>query len=1346
MKSFSILLFFWSIILCAGNYEESVGKEEIRSEGRNLMQKQRKLFFIENKGQWHEDVLFLCRLGGLDAWITKYGVNYTFYKIERKQGTEGKEAHLPKGKFDYDFESQTLIGHRVLFELQGRNPNPRAEGRQKMEGYHNYFIGNDPTKHAANVALYKEAWVKNVYDGIDMRYYFEEGYLRFDFVVQAGADASKIRFKLKGAEGSYLKGLGKLAFTTRFGEVVLADLRTLQDKKEVYSRYEKEGDDWKIILGKYNLSKPLIIDPLIYSTYIGGVNTYAGRAIKVDATGNAYVCGTNINGGYDVVPGAFDNTHNGAMDVFVTMVANGGWALNHSTYLGGSGNDGVGDLFIENSTGNIYVVGVTSSTNFPVSAFPFQSSHGNNNGSNNDGFITKFDPTLTNVIYSSYIGGNGLDGVTSVYVNNSGEAYLAGYTSSTNFTVTNTPILQPNLAGGQDIFISKVNSSGTNILLSTYLGGTAYDEASVIKVDHSGNVYVGGKTQSANFPMVNPVQSVNNGSFDVVFCKINPTFSSLLISTYVGGTKEDVCYDMEVNSLNEIFLTGATSSTNFPTTNGCYDPSYNDVGYSDCFLTKFNSNGSMVFSTYFGGLMSEEALGIELDALNNIYITGLTSSNDFPVKYAFQPSKSNTFDAFILKFDPSGNTLLYSTFLGGNGDEISWDIALDNMGIAYVTGQTASTDFVVTQNAYQQSNQGGYDVFVTKLCPEPPPMVTLTSPTTSINYTTCISVPISPVTFSSTGASTAGVTGLPPGVTGFYNNGSFSISGTPSSSGIYIYTVTFSGSVCSSTAITGTLNVTQGPQVGTINTSGSPSQSVCTNHSILPITFTYSGHNSFPVVSGLPPGVNFTNYVSSPQTQITGTPTQSGSYVYSITVPGSLCNTTLTGTISVGPPVTFTLLSPSSYTYQSPCINSSIQPITYSINGVSSVVNSNIPPGVSVSQNGNTLTISGTPSVSGYYSYSVFLSGACGSSTVKGFLDIQPMPTLSVSGGSLFQNVCSGNQIQGITLNTPPLSSVNVGGLPSGVTFYNITNVGVISGTPTTSPGTYTYMITVQNTCGITSQTGTFVINSGNATAVHISPPGTENQTVCVGEGITPISYSVGGVSSISVTGLPAGVGYTLSPGLCIIGGGALYPGYYPYQLTVFGCGSNMVVKSGTIEALPSISMAVTGNSSAVNQTLCLGRTIEEINYKITGSAVNTVQVIGLPSGVEYDFDNDDQEVKIEGTPTSIGVYGYTVITPGMCLQNSRGNIYVMACTNLDIPNGVTGSGIWHIQNIEQFPDNEVFIFSRWGNKIAYIKGYNNKDRAWGSVQFPLNVPEGTYYYIIVLKDKKYKGYVEVLR
>ena len=214
MKKNVILYGAFLASISHGLYAQST-QSQAAGDAQQALAKADRQFFIENKGQWPGEVLYLTRMGGLDVWITKQGVNYTFYKIEKDPNAKKRDENIPRGKFDREeWENSTLLGHRVIMDLVGANANPQREGKQKQEGYYNYFIGNDPSKHASNVGLYKEALIKNVYEGIDVRYYFDRGYLRYDYVVQPYADPSRIQFRFRGQYADQIKG-NKIVYTTR---------------------------------------------------------------------------------------------------------------------------------------------------------------------------------------------------------------------------------------------------------------------------------------------------------------------------------------------------------------------------------------------------------------------------------------------------------------------------------------------------------------------------------------------------------------------------------------------------------------------------------------------------------------------------------------------------------------------------------------------------------------------------------------------------------------------------------------------------------------------------------------------------------------------------------------------------------------------------------------------------------------------------------------------------------------------------------------------------------------------------------------------------------------------------
>lgn len=317
-------------------------------------------------------------------------------------------------------------------------------------------------------------------------------------------------------------------------------------------------------------------------------------------------------------------------------------------------------------------------------------------------------------MYSSYLGGTGADFGQGIAVDSSGNAYVTGSTQSTNFPVS-TNALQPNINGSQDAFITKVNFSGEEILYSTYLGGSAADVSQSIALDSSDDMYVAGYTFSTDFPTVAPYQGANGGGADAFVAELNAAGSALTFSTYLGGSLDDRAYGIALDGSNDVYIVGATSSTNFPT-NSAYQPSL--AGLSNAFVTKFNAAGSALdYSTYLGGTGSDFGYAIAVTSAGLAFVTGSTNSSDFPTESPIQAilglSNNNLCgsapcaDAFITQFNAAGNALTYSTYLGGNGPDFGQAIALDSTGLPYIAGSTSSTNFPVIWGGNYQSSLAG---------------------------------------------------------------------------------------------------------------------------------------------------------------------------------------------------------------------------------------------------------------------------------------------------------------------------------------------------------------------------------------------------------------------------------------------------------------------------------------------------------------------------------------------------------------------------------------------------------------------------------------------------------------
>ncbi|MEP6794628.1 MAG: SBBP repeat-containing protein [Saprospiraceae bacterium] len=708
----SFLLNFLAAMLLMTNV---VGQDNTKAQ--SALQKSDHQFFIENKGQWPNEVHFLTRIDGLDAWITTHGVVYDFYKLKQRSHTDANlhDANHFTQNQKFEEKEKDRFGHVVNITLKNANASSTSKGIEKSTAYYNYFMRNDRDKWISEVALYQEALLRDVYDNIDERYYFESGNIRYDFIVKPNADPGQIQMAIEGSLQTFINEKGDLVFTTRFGEVKQAGLFTWQEKngvkQKVVSRFEK--DDHGIVsiqVGIYDRSKPLIIDPLVYSTYIGGSSFDDANAIAVNESGNAYITGSTSSATYPTTAGAYDESYTGNSDVFVTKLNNSGSALVYSTFIGGSGYENAYALTIDGS-GNAYITGTTASTDYPVTGGAYDLSI---NGLH-DCFVTELNSNGSALIYSTFFGGSAYDEAYAIAKDANGNVYVTGETESTNYP-TSGGALSTVKQGFWDSFVTTFNSSGSALIYSTYLGGTGEDFGFGIAVDVSNNAYVTGYTDSSDYPTTAGVfDETFNQADDVFVTKLNSNGSALLYSTFLGGIGSDRCYSITTDANGNAYVTGRTNFSDYPVTAGAFDQTANGGG--DVFVTKLNSSASaLIFSTFLGGNGNEFGYDIAIDGSENVYISGLTSSSNFPTTAgAYNTSNNGDNDIFVSRLNGSGSVLLYSSFIGGSLEEGGRSIAIDANGIAYITGFTESDDFPTTSNAYNQTPNSSYDVFVLKI-------------------------------------------------------------------------------------------------------------------------------------------------------------------------------------------------------------------------------------------------------------------------------------------------------------------------------------------------------------------------------------------------------------------------------------------------------------------------------------------------------------------------------------------------------------------------------------------------------------------------------------------------------
>jgi hypothetical protein len=553
--------------------------------------------------------------------------------------------------FDGLNTTATVGDDQITMSLDGANASSFT-GTDQLESKTNYFIGNDQSKWHSDVPNYKQLLAKNVYPGIDLKYYGTNSQLEHDFIVSPETDYRQIAFHFDGQQDLSLDKDGNLVMKTGESDLRLNAPVTYQQtantKHTIPSQFELKDNKITIALnGDYDHSQPLIIDPvLIYSTYLGGSGDDHPYAIAVDSGGNAYISGSTVSTNYPTSSPYQASNAGGAHDVFVTKLNAAGSALTYSTYLGGTGDE-VSWAIAVDSSGSAYISGYTGSTNYPT-ASPFQASK----AAANDAFITKFNPAGSALVYSTYLGGNGDEALfdVGIAVDSSGSAYVTGQTSSTTFP-TSSPFQASNTGGGSDAFVFKLNPSGSALAYSTYLGGsTANESGNDIVVDASGNAYIAGITASTNFPTSSPFQaSKGGGSYDGFITKLNAAGSALTYSTYLGGSGLDTATGIAIDLSGNAYISGITDSTNFPTSSPFQ--ASNGGGVYDVTVTKLNSAGSaLTYSTYLGGSGTDMGLGIGWGLNGDAYITGQTSSTNFPTSSPFQASNGGgAYDAFIFQ-------------------------------------------------------------------------------------------------------------------------------------------------------------------------------------------------------------------------------------------------------------------------------------------------------------------------------------------------------------------------------------------------------------------------------------------------------------------------------------------------------------------------------------------------------------------------------------------------------------------------------------------------------------------------------------------------------------------------
>jgi hypothetical protein len=721
--------------------------------------------------------------GNLPLWFEAAG--------SREFTARGAHAEFTVTERGAKFTLQKPGGKPSVCTMQFVGAGPAGiSGVQPLTAKINRLFGSHPGQWQMGVPVFGRVQLENVYPGVDVVFYGNQEMLEYDFYIAAGADVSAIALRFAGAEKVSVNPQGSLVIRMSGGEVIqhppVAYQTVRNARQEVTVRYRMlDRQTVAFVVGAHDRTLPLVIDPVVsYASFFGGNRGDTAWAVAVNpGDSSIYIAGQTFSSQFSndmpfSTTGAPDASYGGgkwAGDAFVARFDSSGTNLIYATYLGGSQDDAAYALAVD-AAGNAYVAGSTASSNFPIiNPFPGGGRiHGPRTPQLNkfptDAFVAQLDPSGSNLLYSTFIGGNSAEVAYGIALDPANNAYITGFTYSTNFPVT-PDAFQDQLACSNTVyfnanaFVSKIGAGDGSLAYSTYLGGTNFDVGRAVAFNNN-RLFIAGYTFSTNFPATNILAGFDRlngntrtnknykhtGISDAFVTAFDASGASLamLYSSFLGGTNNDVANAIAADAAGNAYVAGHTMSTNFPVTptNAPWLTSAfvytNDFKKhfklaTNAFLTKIAWDGSQPsigYSTMFGGKGVNVANGLALDAAGNAYVAGSANCTNFPVTpdnlvwplTATNSSKKKNdqhlSDVFVMAFNPDCTALLYSGYLGGRDSDYGNAITVDASGVATIVGQTLSTNFP-TVNPGQTFRNGTNDMFVAQILPDAPPTLTI---------------------------------------------------------------------------------------------------------------------------------------------------------------------------------------------------------------------------------------------------------------------------------------------------------------------------------------------------------------------------------------------------------------------------------------------------------------------------------------------------------------------------------------------------------------------------------------------------------------------------------------------
>ncbi len=712
MRSISrigLAFFCWTCILATGAaVAEPPPTDTIQTDYMRLP-----LHFEANLGQYPAGVMYASHLPSGDVWLMPGQAVLT---AKRSAGGDALRVRLDGGRTD-----------------------AMPEALNRLSGRANYIRGGSPRHWLTDIALYARVRFREVYPGIDMIYHGAGGDLEYDFVVRPGGDPERIALVVEGVDA--VDRTRDASLMLRFGDdsvefqAPIAYLEDEGERRPIPSSFtiDQQGRIG-FIIGAYDREKTLVIDPVVRLSSCLGIENAETRGVGVDRDGNMYVAGFTSSTSLGLSGAHYDDTANGETDLFVVKMDPTGKSILYSTFIGGADKESCKAMAVA-PDGCAYLTGNTKSPDFPVTSGGINHPH-----ATYDVFVTKLNPTGSDLAYSCRFGGSAMEEARGIAVDADGNCIVVGGTHSPEWPTTSgsiqpvyldPPEATPEVAGsfvnGEDAFIAKINPTGTGFVFSTLLGGHGFEKAWAVTTDDTGNIYVSGHVEATDFPVTNgafqsthaggsPRAKDQYGPKDAFVAKLSADGSRVLAATYFGGAGQDVGYGVGLDAEGNVYLAGNTDSPNLPVKKASF-AKYGG-GKSDIFLASFTNDLSRLrYATYCGGTANEEIASdaFAVDSKGYAYAGGVTSSPDFPTSQeAFVKNfAGGDSDAFLLCLEHDGK-LNYSTLLGGSKSDKCGDIAVDGRGSVYMAGSTSSDDFKVIDGAIAKPS-GKNDVFLVRI-------------------------------------------------------------------------------------------------------------------------------------------------------------------------------------------------------------------------------------------------------------------------------------------------------------------------------------------------------------------------------------------------------------------------------------------------------------------------------------------------------------------------------------------------------------------------------------------------------------------------------------------------------